>query len=385
MNHMNFTRLLIWALIPVFISACAGKSNISGNSDITLDTLSPAVALRGTRVILYGKNFPQESPIVKFGDWRIDTLLSHSSSSIEVLVPDSIEGTVPVRVFSSDLTEYSNVFDFVVQVKPERVRQIYFSSHTISSAVVTKAGKLKIRELREDSHPRGLAIDHKGNNAYWANYFGYLQRYNLDSARHEILAKVGEGVLDVTWDYAFGNAYVCLEDKIIKVNLADTSKREVLFKDRSEPFSLLLSDDGERLYWVEWDALTIYMGSTQGGEVVPFLGTEQGIYGPRSFIIDEENQIVYIADVPAVGDAAIVAYSLLEKRLTRLIDSSTGAGTLITDLVLDKQFGYLYWMNSKGRNHNYLDDGEILRAPLSDFGKREVIVQPINWGHLIAM
>jgi hypothetical protein len=380
-------------ILFAFMIACSGKPSDSemqaGNSPYQLDTLSPAQALAGTRVILYGKNFPDSVVKVWFGKVPADSILLTSLTSIEVIVPKLEDSNVQVRVSSTDDTYYSNTRPFKVQDTPVKVRPIYFTTHMITKGEIMPNGKLQIKELYEDSHPRGLQMDHQNNTAYWANFFGYLQKGTLESntdslMKQEILMFVGDGVLDVAWDFKNQYAYICKENKIIRKTLTDTTKTEVLFKNLPEPFGISLSRDGSRLYWIENNSLTIYTGSVSGGKPEIFLGPDDGLSGPRAFVIDNVNQKVYIGDTPIVGNASVLVYDLTNKTMRTALTTETGAGTLITDMSIDEENGYLYWMNSKGRNYNHLDDGEIIRAPLTDLSKPEVIIQPINWGHLVA-
>ncbi len=395
-TSINFSKAMkygIYILILfTFITACSsersGSEMQAGNSPYQLDTISPAQALAGTRVILYGKNFPDSAVKVWFGNAPADSILLTSLTSIEVIVPRFEDPNVQVRVSSTDDTYYSNTRPFKLQSTPQKVRTMYFTTHMITKGEIMPNGNLQVKELYEDSHPRGLQIDQQNNTAYWANFFGYLQRGTLekksDTLKQEILMFVGDGVLDVAWDFKNQYAYVCKENKIIRKTLTDTTKTEVLFKNRPEPFGISLSKDGSRLYWIENNSLSIYTANVSGGEPEIFLGPDNGLNGPRTFVIDEVNQKVYIGDTPNVGNTSILVYDVKDKSIRTALTTERGAGVLITDMMIDEENGYLYWMNSKGRNYNHLDDGEILRAPLADLSNPEVIIQPINWGHLLA-
>lgn len=384
----EFKQFIFVLAFGAALSACKNSEEKMqpGNSALEIDTLSPAIAYPGTKVVIYGKNFPLKDIKVFFGDVEADSIVKIYEGSVEVIVPKLKEKEYQVKVTTNDQKLYSNTYTFNLQDVPQKISSLYFSTNSIWKAEINSDTGIVVKELFEDDHPRGLIVDKGSNTAYWANYHGYVQKANLDSMKREVLLFVGEVITDFEMDPDKKFVYIGKEDRIIRKSLEDTTQTTVLFKDRQQPFNFEIDHKRGKLYWMEWDPLHIFEANLDGtGEPVVVMGPDQGLVGPRAMDLDAEGGKMYVADVPDFLRSKVLEYDLKTKEVRTLITTETGVGEYVTDVKLDKENGYLYIMNSKGRNFNHFDDGEIIRIPLNDPLKKEVVVQPINHGYQIAL
>lgn len=356
----------------------------NNNRAYVLEEVVPSQALPGTKISLYGKYIPDSGVAVMFGGCPVDSIVYSSKDYLEIILPAASKaGNTAVQINSHGGKWVSNELAFKVMQTPKDIPSIYWSTHKLYKGGISDDGSVYHSMLFNEKHPRGLQIDRDHNLIYWGNSWGQIFEGDIEKKKTRQILNVGWDLLDIVIDQNKEWAYYSKEDTIRRINLADTAKVEVLFTDCKTPDYLRLSDDGKQLYWSEYNSTAIKKGSIKGGIPALIADATTGLAGPRGF--DLVGGKIYIADSPAFGKSAILEYDEKAKKTKTLWRTEDGIGEMLYDIVADQDTGFLYWMNSKGKNYNNRHDGAIFRAPIDKSLDPIALFMPINYGYKLSL
>lgn len=383
MNRING----ITCILLLILCACSESKKKLPSIDASrqayrLKEAVPPQAIPGSIVTLYGEIMPDSAVDVSFNDVKVDSVLEYGENYLVVKLPVLREkGEVNVQVTSHDGQWLSNYISFNVLEMPEKIPTVYWTTHKLYRGGV-KDGNVYEELLFKEKNPRGMYIDHKEGMIYWGNSFGFIHKGNLETKKDTVISNVGLDLLDMTMDDKKEWIYYSKDSVIKRVSLIDSSKTEVLFTGLTVPKHLLVS--GNDLFWSETEAVKLMKGSINGGKPTVVLDSLSGITGPRGF--DVWNDKIYFSDVARYGQCTIYEYDMKTGGLKKLwMTKRDGIGEMIYEVSIDKETGYLYWLNSKGRNRQNRHDGALWRGPIDKSADPEVIFQTINYGYMVSL
>ncbi len=358
-------------------------SNLKGNSDIMINEISPARAITGTPVTIYGTNLPVSDFEVYFNNTLVDSVIASSSLVLKVIVPETNKNeNILVKVSKKE--SYSNSLPFETYKITGHVPTLYYSQEGIFRSSV-KNSKVKTVQISESAYIRGMVIDSLKGVIYHGSYYGPIFKVDTNTGDSEQIVNVGNGLENFIIDKEGRWIYYANKTSILKIPLSgDTTKKEVLYSNLSSPQTVVLGPDGKTLYWCESDAVYIKKGSIDREEAKILWDSNSDLRNPQDMVLDSSNGKLYIVDTPGYGDSKIFEGDLKSGELLELTSTEKGAGEFISSIDMDRENKVLYWMNSKGMNNNHHDDGEIIRWSLKDATpEAQIVVQPINYGDIV--